>query len=244
MNIRPLLNICYEDVHLIAVNKPARMLVHKTSIDAQEKVNVMHVLRDQLGRLVYPVHRLDKPTSGILVFALNPDVAKKLTESFSDRQVQKKYLAIVRGYTSESGVIDYPLKKRIDRKDKHKTKENTPQEAVTHYTRLRQAELPFPTGRYKTSRYSLLSIQPQTGRQRQIRRHLKHIFHPIVGDTAHGDGKHNLLFRKKYNCHRLLLHAHKIAFQHPVYNKKLEIKAKLDDVFNEVLLKVFQCQVD
>ena len=234
-----ILEICYQDNYMVAINKPAGMLCHKSSIDPNELINAMYSLRDQLGQLVFPVHRLDKPTSGVLLFALDTETASKLTDSFTNRKVEKKYLAIVRGFLAESETINYPLKKLIDKKDKHQTKENPPQEAITSFKCLQQTELPFHVGRYQTSRYSLVEVQPQTGRQRQIRRHFKHIFHPIVGDTAHGDGKHNHFFRDQFDCHRLLLHAKQLSFKHPYTNQIINIEAQLDAKFNDILKKIF-----
>ncbi len=215
------------------------MLSHKSSIDAHEKVNAMATLRNQLGQFVYPLHRLDKPTSGLLLFALDPQTAALLTEQFTKKQIVKKYHAVVRGYTPDVLTIDYPLKKMQDKKDKHKQKAGEPQEAVTNIKTLATAELPFSTGKYPTSRFSLIEAQPLTGRQRQIRRHLKHIYHPIVGDTAHGDGKQNMLFREQFNCHRLLLHAHSLRLQHPHNGEELSIEANLNMEFKVLVKEVF-----
>ncbi|MBT32610.1 MAG: tRNA pseudouridine(65) synthase TruC [Thalassobius sp.] len=234
-----MLEICYQDEYIVAINKPAGMLCHRSSIDPNEQVNAMYTLRDQIGKLVYPVHRLDKPTSGVLLFALNTEIARKLTETFTEREVQKNYLAIVRGYTLDSDKIDYPLKKMVDKKDKHKAKANVTQDAITSYTSVKKAEIPISNGKFDSSRYTLVSVQPHTGRQRQIRRHFKHIFHPIVGDTAHGDGKHNQIFREHFNCHRLLLHAQSLTFNHPVSNQKMTIEAQLDDTYTRILNEVF-----
>ena len=216
------------------------MLSHKSSIDAHEKVNAMAALRDQLGQLVYPVHRLDKPTSGLLLFALDSNTAALLTEQFTNKQIAKKYFAVVRGYTASNLTIDYPLKKMQDKKDKHKQKAGKPQEAVTNIKTLATAELPFSTGKYPTSRFSLIEVQPLTGRQRQIRRHLKHIFHPIVGDTAHGDGKQNTLFREKFSCHRLLLHAHSLELKHPISGEMMRIEVGVDEEFRKIKREIFE----
>jgi tRNA pseudouridine65 synthase len=186
------------------------------------------------------VHRLDKPTSGVLLFALNAEVAKTVSQLFRDNLVQKEYIAIVRGYTETTGEIDHPLKQMLDtkvQKEKGITKEE--QEAQTEYERLETVELPYPVSRYPVARYSLVKLLPKSGRKHQLRRHMKHIFHPIVGDTKHGRGEHNNLFRKKFECHRLLLHAQKMVFMHPVSKKKLVIVAPLDQVFED-LFKVFR----
>lgn len=233
------LEILYQDDYLVAINKPSGLLVHKSPIDRRETRFALQLLRDQLGRYVYPIHRLDKPTSGVLLFALSKDIAQILSDAFRVNEVNKEYIAIVRGYTDESAKIDYALKQMLDTKEEKKlgiTKEE--KEAQTSYERLGTVELPFPVSRYPVARYSLVKLFPHTGRKHQLRRHMKHIFHPIVGDTKHGRGEHNKLFREKFDMHRLLLHAHKIYFIHPVSKENIEIFAPFDSVFTK-LFKTF-----
>ncbi len=226
-----MLEILYHDDFLVAINKPAGMLVHRSAIDRHETRFAMQILRDQLGQHVYPLHRLDKPTSGVLLFALSQDIARQMAGQFT-QGVEKTYLAIVRGYTDEQGIIDYPLKEQLDRMTDSKCDPDKPaQQAITRYRRLATVELPYPVGRYATARYSLVEVSPKTGRKHQIRRHMKHVFHPIVGDTTHGDGKHNAFFRKHFDCHRLLLAATRLGFAHPVTGERVEIEASLDEVF-------------
>jgi len=228
--------ILYQDDSLVAVNKPAGLLVHRSEIDRHETRYAMQIVRDRLGRRVYPVHRLDKPTSGVLVFALDADTARRMTELFSGGGVDKTYLAVVRGYTDETGTIAYALEEQLDRMTDAKARRDKPaQPAVTLYRRLGIAELPFAVGRYPTARYSLLRISPKTGRKHQIRRHMKHIFHPVVGDTSHGDGRHNDFFRAHFGCHRLLLCATGLAFTHPGTRKRLRLEAPLDDSFQRIV---------
>jgi len=230
------LEILYQDRWLVAVNKPAGLLVHRSMIDRHETRFAMQMLRNQIGQHVYPVHRLDKPTSGVLLFALDPETARLMSEKFADRTTDKTYLAVVRGFTAESERIDYPLKEELDRKsDVRADQEKTAQKAITAYDRLATVELPYPVGRYPTARYSLIRLKPETGRKHQIRRHMKHIFHPIVGDTTHGDGKHNELFRQQFDCHRLLLAAASLAFVHPVTAEETHIHAKPDSSFNSII---------
>jgi len=236
----PLLEILYRDEYLVAINKPSGLLVHKSPIDKHETRFALQILRDQIGQYVYPVHRLDKPTSGVLLFALDREIAKIMSQSFRDNLVQKEYIAIVRGYTESKGEIDHPLKQMLDtklQKENGITKEE--QEAQTGYERLATVELPYPVSRYPVARYSLVKLLPKSGRKHQLRRHMKHIFHPIVGDTKHGRGEHNSLFREKFDCHRLLLHAQKVVFEHPVSKKPLNIAAPMDQVFED-LFKVFK----
>lgn len=231
-----LLDILYRDEWLIAIHKPAGLLVHRSMIDRHETRFAMQLLRDQIGQHVFPVHRLDKPTSGVLLFTLNVDAAKKMGEIFAAGEAQKGYLAVVRGYTDESGVIDHPLKEELDRTTDGKAQtDKEAQQAVTEYERLATVELPYAVGRYQTARYSLLSITPKTGRKHQIRRHMKHIFHPIVGDTTHGDGKQNQFFRDHFNAYRLLLHAFRLGFSHPETGKFMNIHAPLDRSFSGLL---------
>ena len=163
---------------------------------------------------------------------------------FRTSKVHKEYIAIVRGFTTDESLIDYPLKQMLDTKEQKRqgiTKEI--QEAQTAYQRLATVELPFPVSRYPVARYSLVKLFPKTGRKHQLRRHMKHIFHPIVGDTKHGRGEHNKLFRAKFQCHRLLLHSDKIMFVHPLSQKKVVINAPLDDMF-KILFKTFNWDFD
>ncbi len=237
------LEILYRDEYIIAINKPSGLLVHRSPIDRHETRFALQILRDQTGQYVYPVHRLDKPTSGVLLFALDRETAKIMSQSFRDNLVQKEYIAIVRGYTESKGVIDHPLKQMLDTKaQKEKGISKEEQEAQTAYERLATVELPYPVSRYPAARYSLVKLLPKSGRKHQLRRHMKHIFHPIVGDTKHGRGEHNSLFREKFDCHRLLLHAQKVVFEHPVRQKPLTIAAPLDQVFEE-LFRVFKWRV-
>jgi len=230
------LEILFKDQWLVAINKPTGLLVHRSMIDRHETRFAVQMLRDQIGQHVYPIHRLDKPTSGVLLFALNSDIARAMGEQFSDRSTSKSYLAVVRGYCAEEERIDYPLKEELDRKSDSKADQNKePQEAVTAYRRLATVELPYAVGRYKTGRYSLVELIPETGRKHQLRRHMKHIFHPIVGDTTHGDGKQNQLFRDHFDCHRLLLASTSLNFDHPVSGEQTTIHAGLDAPFNAII---------
>ena len=231
-----MLEILYRDEHFVAVNKPSGLLVHRSMIDRRETAFAMQQVRDQIGRHVYPVHRLDKPTSGVLVFALSSEVARAMTEIFTARETTKEYLAVVRGYTKEHERIDYALKEMLDKMTDAKARtDKEAQEAVTEYRRLGTVELPYPVSRYPVARYSLVRLVPETGRKHQLRRHMKHVMHPIVGDTKHGRGEHNKLFREKFGCHRLLLHAFRLAFPHPVSGEKVVIEAPLDELFAHIV---------
>ncbi len=225
-----MLEILYQDQYLIAINKPSGLLVHRSLIDPRETHFAIQLTRDQIGQRVYPVHRLDKPTSGVLLFALDSTTARTISACFAARAVQKTYLAVVRGYTADSGEIDYALKAHDERADAEPDK--AAQAAITHYQCLQRTELPYPVGRYQTARYSIVELKPLTGRRHQLRRHMKHIFHPIVGDTTHGDGKQNQFFRQHFNAHRLLLHARSLEITHPHQQTPLAIHASLPADFN------------
>jgi tRNA pseudouridine65 synthase len=230
------LEIIYQDEYIVAINKPSNLLVHRSWIDKDETRFAIQMLRDQIDQYVYPVHRLDKPTSGVLLFALNKEIARALSEQMQEGKFKKEYLAVVRGYTDESAEIDYALKEVLDKMTDAKARtDKEAQEAVTLYEKLAQAELPFPVGRYDTTRYSLVRLKPQTGRKHQLRRHMKHILHPIVGDTKYGRGEHNRFFREQFDCHRLLLHASQLKLIHPISQKELILKAGLDEVFTHVI---------
>lgn len=231
-----MLTILYRDEQLIAIDKSAGLLVHRSLIDRHETRFAIQLLRDQIGRRVYPLHRLDKPTSGVLMFALSEDTARRMGRLFESDAVQKTYLAVVRGYTDEAGHIDYPLREERDRMTDALADADKPaQPAVTDYRRLATLELPVSDGRHPTSRYALLAVTPRTGRKHQIRRHMKHIFHPVVGDTTHGDGRHNRLFREHLHCNRLLLMAYALRFTHPDSGVPIRIRAPLDAEFAHIV---------
>ena len=230
-----MLEILYQDKYLVAINKPSGLLVHKSPIDKRETQFALQMVRDQIGQYIYPVHRLDKPTSGVLVFALSSEIASLLSEQFKTHTIEKEYIAVVRGYTKESELIDYDLKVILDKKaDRDRSDNKEPQSAQTYYETLAKLELPYPVSRYPVARYSLVKLLPQTGRKHQLRRHMKHILHPIVGDTKYGRHEHNVLFRERFDCHRLLLHANKIKFIHPISKETLEIDAKMDETFQRI----------
>ncbi|CDF99313.1 Putative Pseudouridine synthase [Avibacterium paragallinarum JF4211] len=206
------------------------MLVHRSWLDRHETQFVMQTLRDQIGQHVFPIHRLDRPTSGVLLFALNGEIAKLLCEQFEQKQVEKSYLAVVRGYLKEQGRIDYPLKVQLDKiADKFSQQDKAPQDAITNYEGLKTVEMPYGVGRYQTSRYSLVRLIPHTGRKHQLRRHLKHIFHPILGDTQYGDLHQNRALTEHTGVQRLMLHAETLAFNHPITKNRLKITAPLDE---------------
>jgi tRNA pseudouridine65 synthase len=223
-----LLKTLYRDEWLVAVDKPSGLLVHRSRI-SRDHVVALQLVRDQVGQFVYPVHRLDRPTSGVLLFALDSGTAARLKVAWDNNSVSKRYLAVVRGHTDESGSIDRPLREDA---------ESSPAEAVTRYRRLATAEIEVKVDPHPTSRYSLLEAVPVTGRMHQIRKHFKHISHPIIGDKQHGDRRHNLLFRERFAVNRLLLFAQSLRLEHPHTSAVLEINADLPDEFANVFQRL------
>lgn len=213
------LEIVYQDEHFVAINKPANLLVHRTWL-SQDKTFALQRLRDQLRRRVFIVHRLDRATSGVLVFAFSSDAARELCQCFEHRRVEKEYLAVVRGFADAQGCIDKPLAE-----EKHRQ----PRPAVTRYQRIATTELPVAVGRYATARYSLVRVMPETGRMHQIRRHFGGIAHPVIGDVNHGDRHHNHFFRDHFSLQRLLLMATRLRFVHPYNGRPVAIEASVPD---------------
>ncbi|KJG00274.1 tRNA pseudouridine(65) synthase TruC [Photobacterium angustum] len=230
------LEILYRDDYLIAVNKPAGMLVHRSWLDSHETVFVMQTLRDQIGQHVFPLHRLDRPTSGVLLFGLSSEIASQMMPLFAGRDMHKTYHAVVRGWIKEAAVLDYPLKVELDKiADKNASEEKEAQPAVTAYEPLATVETDIAVGRYSTSRYCLVEMKPETGRKHQLRRHMHHLSHHIIGDVNHGDGRHNRMFREHYDCHRLMLHASRLQFDHPITGDSIDIRADIDETWRNVM---------
>lgn len=233
----PSLEIVYQDEYIVAINKPSGLLVHRSWLDKGATQFAMQMLRDQLGQYVYPIHRLDRPTSGLLLFALSSEIAKIMSEQFAARQPQKTYYAVVRGWCGD-GELDYPLKEELDKiADKHASQEASFKEAITQYQCLQQVELPYPVGRYQSARLSLMELMPKTGRKHQLRRHLAHLRHPIIGDTSHGDGKQNAFAKQTLGNQRLLLHAAKLVCCHPVSQETISLVAPLPEDFCQLLTR-------
>lgn len=216
-----MLDILFRDEYLIAINKPHGLLVHRSPIAADVEEFALQLLRDQIGQKVNPVHRLDRKTSGVLLFAFDKKTEIEMQKQFAENKVKKTYWAIVRGHTEENGDIDYPLRKE----------NGTLQDAFTTYQTLKQAELDVPFGKHSTSRYSLIEATPATGRMHQLRKHFAHIFHPIIGDRTHGCNKQNKLFKERWEMDTMLLHAQSLTFTHPVTEELIIIQAPLQQEF-------------
>ena len=220
-----MLDILYLDDYLAIVNKPPGWLVHRTPLDKGETRFVLQTLRDQIGQHVWPVHRLDKGTSGVLVFALSAEVAHTLGQRFeSGEGLAKTYRAIVRGWPEAQGLIDHPLKRMPD---DMRSERIEAQDAQTRYQTLRRDELPVVQGAFTTLRWAEVALQPLTGRRHQLRRHMKHIAHPIIGDATHGKGPLNRAVADLIGLQRLWLHAQRLQLLHPVSGQQLCIDAPL-----------------
>jgi len=232
------LPILYRDEYIVVIDKPSGLLVHRSEIDRHETRFAIQILRDQIGQHVWPAHRLDRGTSGVLLFGLSKDIASQLGRQFELGNVEKCYWAVVRGHPPASGSIDHALSRQRDPYEFRGEQSSTEaQPALTHFRKLAEVELPVAVDRYPSSRYALLELEPITGRRHQIRRHLKHIAHPIIGDATHGKGCHNRYFAEKLGCHRLLLACVRTVFNHPVDGRRLEIKAPVSGEFAATLAR-------
>jgi tRNA pseudouridine65 synthase len=223
--------ILYEDDAMIVIHKPAGILVHRSEATSRREPAVLQIMRDLCGQHLYPVHRLDRPTSGVLVLARSPEMASVLGRQWMDQLCQKTYLAIVRGWAPEHATIDHALADLDDPSAPH-------QDAVTTLKRIHSVELDHAVDRYPKARYSLCELKPHTGRRHQLRRHCKSIFHPIIGDTVYGHGVHNRFFREHMSVSRLLLHHLRLELQHPQSGAPLCFQAPLDEEWRTLCLQL------
>ena len=223
-----MLDILYQDDALIAVNKPAGLAVHRSKMVSNADSFLIDVLREQVGGTLYLAHRLDRATSGVLLVARSTEIAAALGKQFMGRDVHKQCLAVVRGWPEpDAGVVDYPLPG---------SRESGPRrEARTSYQRLATVEVPIALGRYPQQRYALVLAEPHTGRFRQIRKHMAHIHHPVIGDCQHGRSDHNRLYKQYFSCHRMLLHGWRLSFRHPLDGRPMRLEAPLDPAFQALL---------
>jgi len=223
-----MLEILYEDGDILAVNKPANLAVHRSKFVGPDDAFLIDLLREQIEGPLHLAHRLDRATSGVLLVARSPEIAGRLGEQFMGRSVQKRYMAVVRGWPDPAeGTIDYPLPGSRDTGPRR--------DATTDYRRLGTTEVDIPLGRYEKQRYALVAAEPRTGRFRQIRKHFAHIHHPIVGDSQHGRGDHNRLFKIHFASHRLLLHAAALSFEHPTSGELMLVRAGIDETWTRLL---------
>jgi tRNA pseudouridine65 synthase len=201
--------ILFQDPAVVAIDKPSGTIVHRGPRTRDEERPLLSEVRDAIGQRVHPVHRLDRGTSGVLLLALDVEAARRLGEAFAGGGIGKRYLALVRGVPPEGGIIDHAIPRRED---------GPRVPAVTEYRRLDTV-----------GRYSWVEARPRTGRLHQVRRHLKHISCPIIGDVNYGKGEHNRLFRERYDLHRLALHAAALTFPHPTTGEPVTVEAPLPD---------------
>ncbi|MEQ7801361.1 pseudouridine synthase [Pedobacter sp. ASV1-7] len=219
-----MLEIVYQDDYLIAINKPHGLLVHRSRIANDATEFALQMLRDQVDRFVSPVHRLDRKTGGLLLFAFDKETEIAMHQQFQNGEVKKKYLAVLRGHAPDQLDIDYPLRKE----------NGAMQEAFTSFVTLKRAELDIPFGKHQTSRYSLVEAEPTTGRMHQLRRHFAHIFYPIIGDRKHGCNKQNKFFKEQWEMTTMLLHASELAFMHPVTKQEIKLNCSVQSEFLRV----------
>ena len=216
------LDILFEDNELLVVNKPPGLLMHASSIAKDVDENLVDLLKKQLGYSIFTIHRLDRKTSGAVIIGKRSEIASVLAKQFASRTIEKRYLAIVRGYLLEEVFLDYSLK----------NENGNEQNAQTLFKPLKYAEIDIETAKYPTTRFTLVEAYPKTGRMHQIRRHLAHLRHYIVNDKPHGDCKLNNAFTRDFGYKTMMLHAKKVTFIHPVSNEELIIKAPLPKEFD------------
>lgn len=225
--------VLWADEHFVVVAKPAGLLVHRSAVDRSERRALLPLVRDLVGARVHPLHRLDKGTSGAVVFARSAAAAAPLSAAFREDRVDKLYLAVVRGWPADATVVDQPLADIAD--PGAGLAASAPRPARTEVRTLARAELAHPVGRYATARYALVACRPRSGRRHQIRRHLKHLRHPVIGDANYGDLRHNRFFRDDLGVGRMLLANVEIAFVHPFTDAAVRVRAPLDDAFCRAL---------
>ena len=232
------LQVLYRDDAIIVIDKPPGLLVHRSEIDRRETRFAIQMLRDQIGQRVWPAHRLDRGTSGVLLFGLSAEIAGQLGRQFEAGTVEKRYWAVVRGHPQPEGIIDHALTRQRDAYEfQGKTSSHEAQSATTRFRCLATTELQAAIERYPTSRYALVELEPLTGRRHQLRRHLKHIAHPIIGDATYGKGKHNRYFAAQLDCQRMLLACVALAFDHPISGQRIKINAPPSGEFAALLAR-------
>ncbi|MCF2875867.1 MULTISPECIES: pseudouridine synthase [unclassified Tenacibaculum] len=229
------LDILFEDEYIICVSKPNNVVVHHAhhSRNVSDEDSLLQLLFNQFGKKFYPIHRLDRKTSGIILLAKETSYVSKFQELFTNNEIQKTYYGIVRGHAPESKIIDSPVKGRDA---------NVHKDAETLLELVDKITLDIPVKPYDTSRYSLVKLSPKTGRLHQLRIHMNKISHPLIGDPKYGDKNHNTMFIENFNCENLFLHAYSLTFKHPISNKEMILKAKLPNDWN-ILFEKFNWSI-
>lgn len=226
-----MLSILFEDPYILAILKPNNMLVHHSAManNKLEEKSMVQLLQIQLNKKLYPLHRLDRKTSGIILFAKEKENIKAFQELFINNEIQKTYYGLVRGFIPESGKIDSPVKGRDA--NKHK-------DALTYFERLETFEVPIKVGPYNSSRYSIVKLTPKTGRLHQLRIHMNKISHPLIGDPKYGDRFHNRMFEEKFYNEAMFLHAKTLEFKHPFTEEKLVLKADFPTNWTRIITEI------
>ncbi|MFM8574043.1 MAG: pseudouridine synthase [Pirellula sp.] len=230
---RPI-QIVYSDEDLIAAFKPAGVMVHRGASSSEDEPVLLQALRDQLQQFLYPIHRLDRPTAGLVLMARSSAVAGKLGEQFMAHRVQKHYQALVRGYMPDECTVDRPLLHPKYFEERFSA-DHPLQSATTHFRCLRRFEVPWPASGFATARFSLLEIRPESGRWHQIRRHLNHIGHPVIGDHRHGDHRWNQMFYQRTGIYRMLLTAMRLDFRHPSTDELMSLLVGRGEAFDQAI---------
>ncbi|QOD61341.1 pseudouridine synthase [Polaribacter haliotis] len=212
------ITIIFEDEHILCVSKPNNMLVHHAhhSRNVSEETSLLQYIMDEKGLKVYPIHRLDRKTSGIILLAKEKGFVSKFQELFTNNEIEKTYYGIVRGFAPDEKTIDSPVKGRDA---------NVHKEALTYLKTIEKVTLEIPVKPYDSSRYSLVELKPKTGRMHQLRVHANKISNPLIGDPKYGDKNHNIMFEENFNCANMFLHAGRLEFTHPFSLEKLVLKA-------------------
>ena len=226
-----MIEILFQDDYILAVHKPNNMLVHHSVManNQHEEKSLVQLLNNELGSKFYPIHRLDRKTSGIILFAKQKEFVKSFQDLFINNQIQKTYYGLVRGFISGEGKIDSPVKGRDA---------NVHKEALTYYKLLETFEIPIKVGPYDFSRYSLVELQPKTGRLHQLRIHMNKISHPLIGDPKYGDRFHNRMFKEKFKNKAMFLHAKTLVFTHPFTDIQHYLETDFPDNWKLVLKKL------
>lgn len=237
------LPVLYRDDDLIAVAKPSGLFVHRSEKDRSQRTAALQVVRDQVGHDVYTIHRLDRATSGVLLFGLHPEAATAMSELFAQRAISKTYQCLLRGHCPSTGIIETPLVSARGRGLPSEHPFAVPQEAVTEFQRRVAFEIPIPSGRHSTTRCCLVDVFPKTGRYHQIRRHFNYIAHPVIGDSSHGDSRQNRVFREHAGVSRLMLAATGLKFRHPYGDVEVDLTCPPESSYEVVIRRLTEFSV-
>lgn len=212
------LEVIFEDEYFICVSKPNNVLVHHAyhSRNVADEESLLQLIKNETDLKVYPIHRLDRKTSGVILLAKQKEFVSKFQELFTNNKIQKIYFGVVRGFSPDTKTIDSPVKGRDA---------NVHKEALTYLKTINNITLNIPVKPYDSSRYSLIELLPQTGRMHQLRVHTNKISHPLIGDPKYGDKNHNIMFEDNFGFKNLFLHAGKLEFSHPFTSEKMILKA-------------------